>query len=412
MTSTVMKIESEMETCSVCGAGGELLTPEEHDASAEPMQVPLRTMLLRLNNHKVVAEGRFCLNCIRRTIEAYEFSTALSSKSTPPLSEKIRALRRRLHELTQKIDVFIVVGGPGVNTGGTYSEEDIIMVEKDVLAAAAAADDEDLERARNARGDTVYQCSVCPMSFQRVSEFRSHAATHPAAALHSCWTCGAQFPSRAALRLHAADHAPQRDLVCYLCDTHFQSGAELRRHGAACACAGACPLCGAACAGRGALAAHAAAAHGRGAPPPLLCPACFRRAPDAAALSAHLLRHRQADRFVCGYDGCILRFSTRGYLLAHIRRVHAAAAPATTTAAPTCDRCGRTFGSMAAMKRHARVHRPDRIVNQEEGNDSQLEGEGEVEGEEMEIEADGDLNAEGEIEYLEVETLEDIEYRE
>lgn len=70
----------------------------------------------------------------------------------------------RLHELTQKIDVFIVVGGAGA--GGAYSEEDIIMVERDTLAAAAAADDEDLERARNARGESVYQCSVCPLSFQ------------------------------------------------------------------------------------------------------------------------------------------------------------------------------------------------------------------------------------------------------
>lgn len=40
------------------------------------------------------------------------------------------------------------------------------MVEKEALAAAAAADDDELERARNARGDHVYQCSVCPLSFQ------------------------------------------------------------------------------------------------------------------------------------------------------------------------------------------------------------------------------------------------------
>lgn len=72
----------------------------------------------------------------------------------------------RLHELTQKIDVFIVVGGPGVTAGNSYSEEDIIMVDKAALAAAAKADDEELERARNARGDTVYQCTVCPASFQ------------------------------------------------------------------------------------------------------------------------------------------------------------------------------------------------------------------------------------------------------
>lgn len=115
---------------------------------------------------QVVPDGRLCGNCAQRAAEAYEFSTALSTRSAPPLSEKIRALRRRLHELTQKIDVFIVVGGPGAGSSNAYSEEDIIMVEKDALAAATAADDEDLEHAKNAKGDTVYQCSVCPMSFQ------------------------------------------------------------------------------------------------------------------------------------------------------------------------------------------------------------------------------------------------------
>lgn len=110
-----------------------------------------------------------CGNCAQRAAEAYEFSTVLSTRSAPPLSEKIRALRRRLHELTQKIDVFIVVGGPGAGGSNAYSEEDIIMVEKDALAAATAADDEDLEHAKNAKGDTVYQCSVCPMSFQVIA---------------------------------------------------------------------------------------------------------------------------------------------------------------------------------------------------------------------------------------------------
>ncbi|XP_052751690.1 zinc finger and SCAN domain-containing protein 10-like isoform X2 [Galleria mellonella] len=420
MTTTIMKIETEMELCSICGAdgGGELLTPEEHDAGGDPMQVPLRTMLLHLNNNKVVPEGRLCSNCIQRAIEAYEFSSSLSAKNTPPLSEKIRALRRRLHELTQKIDVFIVVGGPGANANGTYSEDDIIMVEKDVLAAAAVADDEDLERARNARGDNVYQCSVCPQSFQRVSQYRAHAAVHAADALHSCWTCGAQFSSRDALRRHAADHEPLRVHTCYLCNTHFQGAGELRRHAGAGGCAAVCPACGAAAASRAALAAHAAAAHGRGGAAPHVCAACFRTFAEPAALTAHLLRHRQADQFVCGYDGCILRFATRGYLLAHIRRCHAAA-PAANGAAPpsaapssaptpTCDRCGRTFGSVAAMKRHARVHRTDRFVSQEEGNDSQVDGEGD----DMEVEATADPGTEGEVEYLEMEALDDMEYRE
>ncbi|XP_063832784.1 zinc finger protein 284-like [Ostrinia nubilalis] len=306
MAASVMKVEMEIEACCICGGGGELMSPEEHDASTTVMLAPLRTMLMHLNNNKVVPDGRLCADCIRRTIDSYEFSTTLSTKSVPPLSEKIRALRRRLHELTQKIDVFIVVGGPGVNAGGTYSEEDIIMVEKDALAAASAADDEDLERARNARGDTVYQCSVCPHSFHRVSEYRAHCATHPADALHSCWTCGAQFAARDALRDHARDHADAA-LVCHLCNTTFQSQVELRRHEGG--CAGACPACGEWVGARTALAAHALARHARSSP--ALCAACFQTLPGPAALAAHMLRHRQAKQYVCGYDGCILRFGTR-----------------------------------------------------------------------------------------------------
>ncbi|KAJ8712631.1 hypothetical protein PYW08_007935 [Mythimna loreyi] len=396
MTTEVMKVELEMDTCCICGGGGELLSPEEHDAGAPPMQVPLRTMLVHLNSSKVVPEGRLCSSCIRRTLESYEFSTALSSRGVPPLSEKIRALRRRLHELTQKIDVFIVVGGAGA--GGAYSEEDIIMVERDTLAAAAAADDDDLERARNARGDSVYQCSVCPLSFQRVAEYRAHCATHAADALHSCWTCGAQFASRAALKEHLGA-ACGAALCCALCGRAHAAAAALRRHEAA--CPPRCPACGLLLADRAALAAHAAAQHGRTARAPHVCPQCFRTCDTPELLSAHLLRHRQAKQFVCGYDGCILRFGTRSNLMAHIRKCHtrdaspepAAAAPP-PPAANKCDDCGRTFGSAAALKRHARVHQVPRLPLQEEGNESQ-------EGEDME----------GEVEYLEVEELDDVQYR-
>ncbi|CAH2093329.1 unnamed protein product [Euphydryas editha] len=386
MTTTVMKLETETETCSVCGGGGDLFTPEEHDAGAPPMQVPLRAMLLHINNNKVIPEGRLCVSCIRRAIEAYEFSTALGTRATPPLSEKIRALRRRLHELTQKIDVFIVVGGPGVNSGGAYSEDDIIMVERDALAAAAAADDEDLEKARNACGETVYQCSICPMSFQQASEYRAHIAIHPGGARHSCWSCGAQFNSRAALRDHAALHGAERD----------RADPPAR--------AWECPVCGAHCGSRGALAAHAAA-HTE---PPLLCAQCFRALPDRAAAAAHALAHRQAERFVCGYDACILRFSTRSDLLAHIRKCHAGAVPEPAPEAPptTCPQCGRTFGSVAAMKRHARVHRKE--IQQEP--DWQMDG-GMVESlgaGEGEMEGEGEA-LEGDVEYLEVETLDEYD---
>lgn len=53
MAAEVMKVEVESETCCICGGGGELMTPEEHDAGAPPMQVPLRAMLLHLNSSKV-----------------------------------------------------------------------------------------------------------------------------------------------------------------------------------------------------------------------------------------------------------------------------------------------------------------------------------------------------------------------
>lgn len=66
---------------------------------------------------------------------------------------------------------------------------------------------------------------------------------------------------------------------------------------------------------RAALAAHCAAAHGRAGRAPHVCPACFRACDSPELLSAHLLRHRQAKQFVCGYDGCILRFATRSRAL-------------------------------------------------------------------------------------------------
>ncbi|PZC75401.1 hypothetical protein B5X24_HaOG206131 [Helicoverpa armigera] len=138
-----------------------------------------------------------------------------------------------------------------------------------------------------------------------------------------------------------------------------------------------------------------------------------------------MLRHRQAKQFVCGYDGCILRFATRANLMAHIRKCHAGdlpepePAPAPEEPAPTttCEHCGRTFGSVAAMKRHARVHRgrdsapapqvrthvhdvpraapcTDEPRVQDEGADS-------PEGEDME----------GEVEYLEVDELDDADQK-
>ncbi|KAJ0173385.1 hypothetical protein K1T71_011561 [Dendrolimus kikuchii] len=399
MSTAVMKVEMEAEACCICGGtGGDLMTPEEHDAGAPHAQTRLRAMLLHINNAKVVPDGRFCENCIRRTIDAYEFSTMISSRNVPPLSEKIRALRRRLHELTQKIDVFIVVGGAG-GAGGAYSEDDIVAVDRAALAAAAAADDEDLERARNARGEAVYQCSVCPQSFQRVSEFRAHCASHPAGAVHSCWTCGAQFAARAALAAHGAAHALAHALVCHLCDATFQSQSELRRHEGA--CPSRCPLCAPARVfpDRGALSAHVAAEHGAGVGAEGgACAACFRRFDSAALLSAHMLRHRQAKQFVCGYDGCILRFATRNNLMAHIRKCHSSEAPeeeelTAETPTTTCH-CGRTFGSVGALKRHARVHRSER--QDAPPNDAVVGGK---EYHVMETE-------EGAVEYLEVETLE------
>ncbi|KPI98976.1 Zinc finger protein 225 [Papilio xuthus] len=408
MATTIMKVEYENETCAICGSAGDLLSPDEHDAGAPPLQVPLRSMLLQLNSHKVVPEGKLCIECIRRAIESYEFSTALNAKGAPPLSEKIRALRRKLHELTQKIDVFIVVGGPGVNSGGTYSEDDIIMVEKDALAAAAAADDEDLEQARNACGETVYQCSVCPLSFQRASEYRTHISQHPGGARHSCWTCGAQFATRASLTEHSAMHAAPdiTSSTCRLCHSNFQSASELRRHEATCEAR--CPLCNVTCSSRAALSAHAQAAHTT---PPLLCGACFRTFNTRELLAAHRLRHRHADRFVCGYDSCILRFATRNDLLSHIRKCHSSGAeseaepepPAqkperSTTVSTPCPHCPRTFASVAAMKRHIRVHR-NRHAEQE-GAEWQTEGEGE-----------GDLDGTGgEVEYLEMDALDDMDY--
>lgn len=85
----------------------------------------------------------------------------------------------------------------------------------------------------------------------------------------------------------------------------FQNASELRAHTSSGQCGARCPACGLACGTRAALARHAAGEHA------LMCGVCFRRLPTRAQLAAHALAHRQADRFVCGYDACILRFANR-----------------------------------------------------------------------------------------------------
>lgn len=52
--AAVIKIEMDSETCCVCGSSDELMSPEEYDAAEMP-QVPLRTMLLHINNNKVLS---------------------------------------------------------------------------------------------------------------------------------------------------------------------------------------------------------------------------------------------------------------------------------------------------------------------------------------------------------------------
>ncbi|XP_047999685.1 zinc finger protein 410-like [Leguminivora glycinivorella] len=129
--------------------------------------------------------------------------------------------------------------------------------------------------------------------------------------------------------------------------------------------------------------------------------ACFLTLATAAELSAHVLRHRQARQFVCGHDGCILRFGTRSNLMSHIRKCHGGAEEPREPDSTECEECGRTFASVAAMKRHARVHRnaqPDQPHAQAQEADD---------GASMLMMETEEL--EGEVEYLEVETLEDAE---
>ncbi|GBP20833.1 Zinc finger protein 225, partial [Eumeta japonica] len=321
--------------------------------------------------------GSVCGECANRAAEACAFQKLVSSRcagAPDSLSEKIRTLRRRLHQLTQQVDVFIVVGEGGGGAKPTYSERDIIMVDRDALAAAAAYDDGSaLGVDADARGDTVYQCSVCPQSFRKAAEYAAHAATHPNESVHSCWTCGAQFPSRAALAAHRPLHESTlatTSAPCHLCGATFASVPELRRHEVTCEAR--CPVCGELFSSRATLSRHAVDAHGRAAPPPHLCPVCFESFERAEQLTAHALHHRQARQFVCGYDGCILRFAARENLLSHIRKCHSGTAddegePAdredvTPALVPTCRDCGRTFGSTAALKRHARVYRRYREV--------------------------------------------------
>lgn len=81
-----------------------------------------------------------------------------------------------------------------------------------------------------------------------------------------------------------------------------QSAWELREHEAS--CPSRCPQCAQEFPSRGVLRAHVTLHD-------TVCGECLRVFPSADARAAHALAHRQPRHYLCGYDGCILRFATR-----------------------------------------------------------------------------------------------------
>ncbi|XP_037076184.1 gastrula zinc finger protein XlCGF46.1-like [Pollicipes pollicipes] len=166
-------------------------------------------------------------------------------------------------------------------------------------------------------GETV--CSLCFHECGPGERMADHYVRHNDPRPFFCSVCFARFPSRTGLNLHMPTHSSVKPFVCRTCGQAFKWRHALQSH-----------------------------ARTHGAEKKLLCDVCGFCTRHTGQFKAHKARHAGMTH-QCPHDGCPFRATTPWLLKDHLV-THA------SDKQYQCEVCGKKFGHVRNMRRHALLH--------------------------------------------------------
>ncbi|XP_017266988.1 zinc finger protein 334 [Kryptolebias marmoratus] len=197
-------------------------------------------------------------------------------------------------------------------------------------------------------GERPFQCPHCSKRFTLVSVLARHERMHTGEKPFLCSQCGKGFLSQGELSKHHRSHVDDRPYSCAQCDKRFKSKKTQQEHVAS--HSGARPYPCAYC-GKGFTKPYALTRHNliHTGERPFPCGHCEKSFLTLSEAQLHQRIHTGERPYPCGT--CELRFKSSSELARH-RRSHSG----TKRAKLACERCGKTFASVAKLKRHTETH--------------------------------------------------------
>ncbi|XP_035684563.1 myoneurin-like isoform X1 [Branchiostoma floridae] len=143
----------------------------------------------------------------------------------------------------------------------------------------------------NSSSTERFSCTVCPMSFTKLSALKRHLSTHAGQQPYQCSICSTRFRRISYLKNHMIIHTGEKPYKCNLCSAKFSQRATLFRH---------------------------RAVHNK--ERPYQCTSCPMKFNQRSSLVRHMLSHNREMPFSC--NQCHDKFTSEETLKEHIIKVH------------------------------------------------------------------------------------------
>jgi general transcription factor IIIA len=218
--------------------------------------------------------------------------------------------------------------------------------------------------SQSAGGDAKFQCKYCDKPFSNKGERDRHLSTHPEHSKFQCSFpgCTKAYSRKDNLQRHEKTHNNERNYPCNRpgCNYAAFNQQTLAKHLAAHDSLGLNPY---PCREPGCklkfrkarrLREHMCEAHGGPLPYPCPQPGCDSGFTTRAAFRRHTASEHEPPKYMCGADGCGLRFRQYREFQKHVREQHRAKF--------ICPQCSKHFSEQRYLDAHAATHDPNRQI--------------------------------------------------